>query len=124
MTRNALLAVLASLAWSCSTRFDCQPRTVTPSGDLGTDLLGAWDGFGIDSRVVAVFRADGGLAYVEEPNRYAPNGGTSTSPYRLLDGGVLDVGGIAVAASVSGSALVLDGRAHSALSCKGEPFGP
>jgi hypothetical protein len=124
MTRTALLAAIASLVGSCSTRFDCQPRSVTPSGDLRTDVLGAWDGFGIDSRVVAVFRADGGFAHVEEPNSYAPNGGTSTSPYRVLDGGVLDVGGITAAASVSGSALVLDGRAHPALSCRGEPFGP
>ncbi|MBL9037035.1 MAG: hypothetical protein JNG84_00845, partial [Archangium sp.] len=57
---------------------DCVPRTVAPTGDLRTDVLGAWDQFGVDSRVIRSFHADGGVTTYEPPNLLAPGGTAST----------------------------------------------
>jgi hypothetical protein len=127
MKNSGLVAITAALAVSSCGSLDCKPRTVTLTGNLSQDLLGSWDSWGVDSRVVATFRADGGLGMVEEPNQYAPTGNIGTQSYAVLaDGGVL-MNSVVYAATFNGDALVLqeDGgmaRTHPALTCKGKGF--
>ncbi len=66
---------------------DCDARTFIPTGSLEKDVIGIWDSFGIDSRVVFNFHPDGGTD-VEGPNQYAPHGGIGHLQYRVLDGGL------------------------------------
>lgn len=125
--KRAMWVALAAvaLAVSCG-KLDCEPRTVAVSGDLSQDLLGSWDGFGVDSRVVFTFLADGGLTIVEEPNMYAPSGNRSRSGYQLADGGVrLDQGAFGAQVTPSELALADDSgyvRRHQALTCRGADF--
>jgi hypothetical protein len=120
------IVAISVLAISCEGRFDCKPRTVAPTGSLEKDIIGSWDSFGIDSRVVFTFHGDGGITIVEEPNPYAPNGTVSSAPYRVLDRGVV-IDSNEHSASISESSLTLgdDGgvtRVHGALTCKGTSF--
>lgn len=125
MKLASCIGVLALLT-SCGAALDCTPRTVVPTGHLERDLLGSWDSFGKDSRVVYTFHPDGGITLVEEPNEYAPRGNIGTSAYRLIDGGVA-INSLEYAATISAAALTLseDGgatRVHPALTCKGKGF--
>ncbi len=122
-----MLLSVSMFSLSCSSAFDCQPRVAAPTGDLAKDILGSWDGFGIDSRVVATFHSDGGVTHSEQPNSYAPQGGRSTSSYQIVDGGIVVLSGAQHDATVSTTALTLTAaggtpRAHPALTCKGQEF--
>jgi hypothetical protein len=104
-------------------RLGCRPRTVVVTGSLAQDVLGTWDRFGIDSRVVGTFYPDGGFLYTEEPNLYAPHGGSSLSAW-TVDGGVLFFGPPGgplngSSASVDMEALTWSGWRHPAMQCPG-----
>ena len=127
MRRRWLLSVL--LAVGCSGAYkplDCTPRTVTPVGDLTQDVLGAWDAFGTDSRVVAVFHDDGGVTTVEEPNFYSPAGGAGHSPWSLDTDGTFHFLSQRWSASVSPAGLALSKTegavVHPPLTCNGALF--
>ncbi len=120
------LITMSALMVSCGGRLDCKPREVTPTGNLGQDIIGSWDSFGKDSRVVFTFNGDGGVTMVEEPNQFATGGNVGASQYRILDGGVI-IGSTEYGASISNNSLALaeDGggtRVHPALSCNGKGF--
>lgn len=126
MRRRAAVAVAVTvLAVSCG-KLDCEPRTAAVTGDLSQDILGSWDGFGVDSRVVYTFLPDGGLSVVEEPNMYAATGNRSRRSYQLVDGGV-HLGYGPLSAEVAPTELILTDdagytRRHQALTCRGEEF--
>jgi len=52
----------------------CRTVDKAVEGDLASDVVGTWEGYGIDSRLVYLFEEGGEFRFVEPPNRYAPSG--------------------------------------------------
>lgn len=71
---------LAGVAWvagctgSAFSPAACRTVTKAVEGDLAADVVGTWEGYGIDSRLVYVFEDGGDFRFLEPPNRYAPSG--------------------------------------------------
>lgn len=63
---------------------DCEAISVGLTGDIGSDLLGTWDGFGIDSRILYVFDDNNDWRWVEPPNSYAPDGLEASGSWELV----------------------------------------
>ena len=116
------IAASGALATSCGPKtLDCQPRTVNVTGPLETDILGSWDGFGLDSRVVATFHDDERLTFVAEESWAGPQSKT-TDQYRVLDGKV-SFNGSECSAEFDEHSLTLCGDfSHPALTCHGKEF--
>ena len=75
MTRASSCFLLALLVLTgCPPATTCEETPVEPTGDLAVDILGSWDGFGTDSRIVYVFEDGGAFRWIEPPNSYAPDG--------------------------------------------------
>lgn len=113
MTRiTALFLLLASLALpACVGETTCETLSTTPTGDLALDIVGDWDGFGVDSRLVYVFGEDGSFRWIEPANRYAPEGLQGGWDYSV-DGDLVtfeypDADPSSMQASVTEDALVL-----------------
>jgi hypothetical protein len=69
-----LAATLSGCIGSGFTQAACSPASAELTGDLSTDVVGSWEGFGIDSRLVYLFRDDGSWSLFEPPNVYAAGG--------------------------------------------------
>lgn len=123
------VGALAAIATSCVrdhfASLDCDARTLTPTGSLEADVVGSWDSFGIDSRVVFTFYPDGGITAVDEPNPYDPHGSLGYLQYRVFDGGI-DIESNEYSASINETSLTLVqagfAEIHPALSCRGKGF--
>jgi hypothetical protein len=126
------LAALGALATSCGPKtLDCQPRTVTVTGTLETDILGSWNEAEVDINVVATFHAGGRVTFVEASWTELV-GATGSAQYSLLNSEVSipgcwwnDCEGMA---SIDEHSLTFshpDGsfpRTHPALTCHGKEF--
>jgi hypothetical protein len=89
MSRTASLVCLAfALALAGCQTTTCEELSTAPTGDLAVDLIGTWDGFGTDSRLVYVFEEGGAFRWVEPPNMYAPDGLQNGWPYSV-DGDIV-----------------------------------
>jgi hypothetical protein len=75
---SLLSGVLLTLAAGCTgagfVPAACRSVERTPDGELASDVIGTWEGFGIDSRLVYVFEEGGDFRFIEPPNTYAPGG--------------------------------------------------
>ncbi len=72
-----MIVALIALTGCVGTSFNeasCRTVSKLATGDLAEDVVGTWEGFGIDSRLLYLFEADGGFRFIEPPNRYAPQG--------------------------------------------------
>lgn len=98
----------------------CEPRTVTPTGDLSRDLVGTWNGFGVDTNVVGTCVADGGFFYTDVGGAGRLAG---TQSWSVKDAGTLTINGqstqTGTATITNGSFSWADGRTHSAVTCRG-----
>lgn len=120
--RAGLVVVMAVVALgACGPSTDCVARSAPVSGELSKDILGTWDGFGVDSRVLFDFHADGGVTLVEVPNQYQRNGSAVTRPYQVADGGVA-IDGQFEPAAVTDAGLRYQDRNHPPVTCKGFGF--
>ncbi|MBX7098795.1 MAG: hypothetical protein K1X89_13895 [Myxococcaceae bacterium] len=115
----AVVVVMALAACGAST--DCVARSATVTGVLSKDILGTWDGFGVDSRVLFDFHGDGGVTLVEVPNQYQRDGSAVTRAYQVADGGVV-IDGQFEPAAVTDAGLRYQDRNHPPVSCKGFGF--
>ncbi len=108
----------------------CDPISVPVTGDQATDILGTWDGWGIDSHVVAEFSVGGAGRFVEAPNRYAPSGNASAFSYSFdAQARLVGVGGQPLVVRISETALEeIDpststvARTHPRVRCEGFGF--
>ncbi len=70
----ALAGLIAGCTGSGFTPAACHTVSHPPEGDLAADVVGTWEGYGIDSRLVYLFEEGGGFRFIEPPNRHAPGG--------------------------------------------------
>ena len=80
----AILALSAGCTGAGFTPAACHTVSRIPDGDLASDVIGTWEGFGIDSRLVYVFEEGGGFRFVEPPNSYAPGGLEDEGSWSIL----------------------------------------
>jgi hypothetical protein len=93
--KAAVLAVAVGalgMASACTTQTDCNYVNKAPSGDLATDVVGCWQGFGPDSLVVYEFLDDQTFNYIEPPNRFASAGLRVSGGWTVPEGAVLFIG--------------------------------
>lgn len=83
-----LLVMIASSGTACYRSTRCSPISVPLTGALATDILGAWDGYGIDSRIILHLMPNAVARMVEPPNQYAPNGLVHSFLWNLVDAGL------------------------------------
>ncbi|MDP7114780.1 MAG: hypothetical protein QGH45_22595 [Myxococcota bacterium] len=88
---TAILALTMGCTGAGFTPSACRTVSRTPDGDLASDVIGTWEGFGIDSRLVYVFEEGGDFRFVEPPNRYAPSGLEDEGSWSVLAADELSV---------------------------------
>jgi hypothetical protein len=82
------IMVLAMLGFAagCAEDTVCSPTTSNVGGNLETDVIGTYDGWGTDSPVTVTFEKGGRFVMVEAPNMYAPDGNTSDGTWTVSNG--------------------------------------
>jgi hypothetical protein len=92
--------------------------------DVGDDIVGVWEGYGIDSRIIYEFTAST-WRLIEPPNYYAPSGLTSSGTWSI-SGDMLtftqDESSFSQKFSVTNNTLLLGINSFTRSVCKGYGF--
>ena len=86
-----MTALLFALTACSALDTDCEELSTPLTGDLETDLVGTWDGYGTDSRILYVFEEGGDWRRVEPPNAYAPSGLEASGTWEIIEGNELEL---------------------------------
>lgn len=67
----------------------CEAISKPLTGKINEDLIGFWDGSGVDSRIIYYFDTNYEYRLIEPPNVYAPNGLIGEGTYEVIGSEVI-----------------------------------
>jgi len=81
-----LVLCMLPVVSGCGEDTECSPISQEITGNLEMDLVGTFDGWGIDSPVLFTFEKGGQFVFVEAPNMYAVNGNRLVGSWIVSNG--------------------------------------